>query len=215
MKSILLLIFTAATLQAAVIYDGIRTGYSGIRDFHDADDSAGIYLSLGATGYTIESADAMRVWNAAPFATWPTGDPIIQVFGTTLGSNLGNGVQSPNYANLIGTLSFTSITEPRGTTVSTEEIVHLQTAAPITLSANQNYWVIVTMAPGGSGMSLTNTPTANGPTVQNIIGSSTNGNIASASSGNLSIRLNGIAIPEPTTAALVLLTSLTLLKRRR
>lgn len=51
LKSVIPLL-TFVSCQAAVIYVGIRTGRSSIRDFHDGDDSAGIYLCLSATGLT-------------------------------------------------------------------------------------------------------------------------------------------------------------------
>lgn len=214
MKSILILLLTFASCPAAVVYDGIRTGYSGIRDFHDSDDSAGIYLSLAAAGYEITGAEVMRVWNAAPFTTWPTGDPVIRIFGTTLGSNLGNGVEAPNYLNLLGTLSFSAITEVRGTTAATQEIVSLSTAAPIHLAANRNYWVVVGMA-DGNGMSILSSP-GSGPLAQNITGTSTDAaRTLNVASGGLSLRLNATIVPEPSAFLLGLFSCAVFLRRSR
>jgi len=214
MKSVILLLFTLASCPAAVIYDGIRTGYSGIRDFHDTDDSAGIYVSLAATGYQITGADVLRVWNAAPFATWPTGDPVIRIYGTMAGSNLGNGVESPDYSNLLGTLSFSSITEPRGTTAATQEIVTLSSGGAITLLANRNYWVVVGMA-GGNGMSIISSP-GTGPLAQNLMGTSTDpARTLSVASGGFSLRLHGTAIPEPSAFILGMLSCGVVFRRSR
>lgn len=192
----------ASQLHAAVLYDGIRTGSAGIRDFYDTDDRAGIYISTGGSGYALSGADVLRAWNAAPFNTWPDGVPQITIYGTLAGSNLGGGVEASNNLDVLGVMAFNSVLELRGTVATTQEIVSLLPAAPIILEANHNYWAVVTMA-SGNGMSILSSP-GTGTLAQNIIGSATLlGEPLSAASGGYSFRLLGTAIPEPSGACMI------------
>lgn len=156
-------------------------------------------------------------------ATWPTGTPTASVYATS--NPLGSSAQrTPDSATLLGTYSFASVLQPRGTVSATRELVSLTPNAPITLAASTEYWVVFSMA-SGDGMSILGVTsvgdTATGLFNENVLGSSsfgaaTNFNVAS---GGYSFALEATpvsaAVPEPSTYALLACGAALLVFRRR
>lgn len=204
------LVGSAASAQSAslTVYDGLNRGSAGIRDFYDTTDVAGIRINTGASAYTINSVDLMLAWNAAPFNAWPSGLPGITVYGILPGDSY---YRRPDPAQVVGSLRFDSVIQPRGTLSATNELVQLVPDVALTLAANTEYWFVMSMA-SGDGMSILGVAqsgnTAIGVFNENILGSGFNGvaDNFNVSGGGYALRIEATpvsAIPEPSTYALL------------